>query len=170
MPEEKSKVKYDVDGYEVVTSAIMDLLNSYPGLLPDEKIKFSTVEKDSGITCYPVSGAVIALEKKYVTGTVDQLCNYPFYILYRTAIDAGNVKADIKEFLDGLGKWLEKQPVTIYGKIYTLEEYPELTEGRKIEEITRLTPSYLDNVSENNVQDWVISLSLKYRNKFKRTN
>lgn len=170
MQEEKSKVKYDVDGYEVVTSAIMDLLNSYPGLLPGEKIKFSTVEKDSGITCYPVSGAVIALEKKYVTGTVDQLCNYPFYILYRTAIDAGNVKADIKEFLDGLGKWLEKQPVTIDGKTYTIEEYPELTEGRKIEEITRLTPSYLDNVSENNVQDWVISLSLKYRNKFKRTN
>ena len=47
-----------------------------------------------------------------------------------------------------------------------LEEYPVLTEERKIEEIIRLTPAHLDNVSDGNVQDWAISISLKYRNIF----
>lgn len=50
------------------------------------------------------------------------------------------------------------------------KSYATLTEERKIEEITRITPSYLDKTYENNVQDWVISMSLKYRNVFIRTN
>ena len=44
-----------------------------------------------------------------ITGKVNQVCNYPFYAVYRTAADSQNSKIDIKEFLDKLGKWLEKQ-------------------------------------------------------------
>ncbi len=113
---------------------------------------------------------MIAQEKKSVTGKVNQLCNYPFYIVYRTSRDSPNMKADIKEFLDSVGKWLERQTVVIDGKNHRLTSYPTLTEERKIEEITRITPSYLDKTYENNVQDWVISMSLKYRNIFRRTN
>ena len=76
------------------------------------------------------------------------------------------MKIEIKEFLDNIGRWLEQQPIQIGSKKYQLEEYPELSSNRKIEEISRLTPAYLDNSYENNVQDWVISLSLKYRNIF----
>lgn len=167
MPEESKKpVKYDVDGYGVVTDALISLLNSFPGLEEDEKIRFSTLEEESGIAFYPVTGAVIALEKKSVTGKVNQLCNYPFYVIYRSSVDSPKIKASIKEFLDTLGKWLEKQTVTINGKQVRLEEYPSLTEGRRIEEIARLTPAHLDNVSNGNVQDWAISISLKYRNIF----
>ena len=132
--------------------------------------KFSTLKEDDGIAFYPVSGAVIAQEKKSVTGKVNQLCNYPFYIVYRTSRDSPNMKADIKEFLDSVGKWLERQSVVIDGEKHKLTFYPALTEERKIEEITRITPSYLDKTYENNVQDWVISMSLKYRNIFRRTN
>ena len=40
MPEESKKpVKYDVDGYEAVTDALVSLLNSFPGLEEDEKIR-----------------------------------------------------------------------------------------------------------------------------------
>ena len=70
--EDKKPVKYDVDGYEEVTSALGELLNQFPGLLEEEKIKFSTLEKESGIAFYPVTGAVIASEKKSVTGKVNQ--------------------------------------------------------------------------------------------------
>lgn len=170
MPEaERSKpVKYDVDGYDIVTNALRDLLNSFPGLLPGEKIRFSALEEDSGISFYPISGAVIATETTSVTGKVNQVCNYPFYVVYRTAADSQNSKIDIKEFLDNLGKWLEKQPVMIDGQQQKLSAYPELTEGREITEISRQTPAYLDNTSEGNVQDWVISLALKYRNIFYR--
>lgn len=163
----KSKVvKYDVDGYEIVSRAIQDLLNSFPGLLEGETIKFSTLEEESGISFYPVSGAVIAQETTSVTGKVNQLCNYPFYVVYRTAADSPNSKLDIKEFLDNLGKWIELQPVMIDGEVQKLEGYPTLTDEREITEIARQTPAYLDNTSEGNVQDWVISLALKYRNIF----
>lgn len=170
MPEEaKNKSKrYDIDGYDIVTNAIKDLLNGFPGLLEGESIKFSTLEEESGISFYPISGAVIVTETKSVIGKVNQLCNYPFYVVYRTAADSQNSKIDIKEFLDNLGKWLEKQPVTIDGKQQKLSAYPKLTEGREITEISRQTPAYLDNTSEGNVQDWVISIALRYRNIFYR--
>ena len=129
MPEEVKKlVTYDVDGYDIVTKALETVLNTFPGLQPTEKIKFSSLKEDEGIAFYPVSGAVVASEKKYITGIVDQLCNYPFYIVYRSAPTTPGV----------------------------------------IESITRLTPSYLDTVAENKVEDWVISMSLKYRKKFKK--
>ena len=167
MPEEsKKQIRYDVDGYEEVTDALASLLDSFPGLEEDEKIRFSTLDEDGGIAFYPVTGAVIALEKKSVTGKVDQLCNYPFYVIYRSSIDSPKIKASIKEFLDTLGKWLEQQTVVINGEQVKLEEYPVLTEERKIEEIVRLTPARLDNVSDGNIQDWAISISLKYRNIF----
>ena len=156
----KKTVKYDVDGYDIVTNALKDLLNQYPGLETGEVFKFSTLKEDDGIAFYPVSGAVIAQEKKSVTGKVNQLCNYPFYIVYRTSRDSPNMKAE----------WLERQTVVIDGEKHRLTSYPALTEERKIEEITRITPSYLDKIYENNVQDWVISMSLKYRNVFIRTN
>lgn len=79
MPEEVKKlVTYDVDGYDIVTKALETVLNTFPGLQPTEKIKFSFLKEDDGIAFYPVSGAVVASEKKSVTGMVDQLCNYPF--------------------------------------------------------------------------------------------
>jgi len=40
-------------------------------------------------------------------------------------------------------KWLEQQTVTVNGEQVKLEEYPVLTEERKIEEIVRLTPAHL---------------------------
>ena len=167
MPEEiKKQIKYDVDGYDIITDALKDLLNSFPGLLQGETIKFSTLEEDSGMSFYPTSGAVIADEKMSVTGKINQLCNYPFYIVYRTAASSPGSKIDIKEFLDNIGKWLEKQSVEIDNQKQKLSAYPELTEGREITEIIRQTPAYLDNTSDNNVQDWAISLVLRYRNIF----
>ena len=170
MPEavKNKPVKYDVDGCNIVTNALKDLLNSFPGLLEGENIKFSTLDEDSGISFYPISGAVIAAETTSITGKVNQVCNYPFYVIYRTAVDSQNSKIDIKEFLDNLGKWIEKQPVTIDGEMQRLDAYPDLTEGREITEISRQTPAYLESTSEGNVQDWVISLALRYKNIFYR--
>ena len=170
MPEETKQIKYDVDGYDIITNAIKDLLNQYPGLLPEETFLFSTLGEDAGMAFYPVSGAVISTEIASVTGKVNQICNYPFTIVYRTGADSANSKIDIKEFLDTVGKWLEKQPIVVDGEAHKLETYPVLTEGRVIEEITRQTPSYLESTSENNVQDWVINITLKYRKIFYRTN
>lgn len=166
--ENKKIIGYDIDGYDIVTNAIKDLLNEFPGLYPDMTITFSALEEDSGITFYPISGTGIVTEKKSVTGKVDQLCNYPFVIDYRTAASSSNAKINIKEFLDNIGKWLERQPVTIDGETYKLDKYPALTKGRVIEEIERQSVSYQNDELENNVQDWIIQMSLRYRNIFYR--
>ena len=153
-------------GYDYI-NALIDQFYEFHGdrMMTDDKAVTAGIGFFNG---QPVT--VIAQEKKSVTGEVNQLCNYPFYIVYRTSRDSPNMKADIKEFLDSVGKWLERQTVVIDGEKHKLTSYPTLTEERKIEEITRITPSYLDKTYENNVQDWVISMSLKYRNVFIRTN
>ena len=78
--DKRKPFKYDVDGYDIITNAINDLLNQYPGLLEGEQIKFSTLGEESGIAFYPVTGAAISSEKVSVTGKVNQLCNYPFCV------------------------------------------------------------------------------------------
>lgn len=158
--------QYDVDGYDIVTTAIGDLLNDFPILEDEEEIKFSTLDEVSGIAFYPSSGAVISSEVRSVTGKVNQLCNYPFFVVYRTSINNSDSKVDVKEFLDNLGKWLEQQVIVVGDESYELTDYPELTEGREIEEIQRQSPAYLSAVNDNNVQDWIISLNLEYRNIF----
>lgn len=172
MPEaEKNKVvRYDIDGYEIITNALKDLLNQFPELYPDTSIAFSTLEEDSGISFYPTSGSMIISESRSVTGKVNQLCNYPFSVVYRTAASSANAKVNIKEFLDDLGKWLEKQPIAYDGETHQIDKYPALTGSRVIEDIMRQTPSYLESTGANNVQDWVIQISLRYRNIFYRTN
>ena len=52
MPEEVKKlVTYDVDGYDIVTKALEIVLNTFPGLQPTEKIKFSSLKEDEAATC-----------------------------------------------------------------------------------------------------------------------
>lgn len=171
MPEESKKlVKYDIDGYEELTKAIGDLLNQYPALPGNLSIDFSTLSDNGGIAWYPVTGAVIADERRSVTGKVRQVCNYPFYIVYRAGGPSAQRKAAIKEWLDGLGKWLEKQPINVNGGLERLEDYPTLTSGRIITEIARQTPAYLDSISESKVEDWAMHIVLKYKNEFKRAS
>lgn len=166
MPEEvKKPVRYDVEGYEIVTDAIGDLLNQYPGL-EGLTVKFSTLEEDGGLAWFPITGAAIDSETESITGKVRQTCNYPFYIIFRNGAPSADRKKVIKEFLDNLGRWLERQTVTIEETNYTLEAYPELTGNRKITEISRQTPGYLDSVLDNGVENWAIYIAVKYTNEF----
>lgn len=169
MPEEaKKQVKYDVDGYEVMTTAICELLNQFPGLVEGEKITFSTLKEDEGFAMFPTSGAVIQSERESVTGHVSQECQYPFAVVYRAGGFSEKRKAGIKELLDSLGMWLERQTVTIGGAEHKLERYPILTGERRFKSISRQTPAYLDSVAENKTEDWQIQISAVYTNEFDR--
>ena len=156
-------VKYDIDGYEKVTTALTELLNQYPALDSGEEITFSVLEETSGIGMFPVSGAVVETEKRSVTGKVTEVCLYPFYIIYRASGLNENRKARVKEWLDTLGKWLEQKKVLIDGEEYTLSELPPLTDGRKFLSISRQTPAYLDNTNEDKTEDWAIYISARYQ-------
>lgn len=160
---EQKQVKYDIDGYEAVTSALRELLNQYPALSENDEIAFSTLGEDSGKAMYPVSGSVIETEKRSITGKVTKVCLYPFYIIYRASGLNENRKAKVKEWLDTLGKWLEQQTVIIDEKEYRLDELPPLTDDRKFLSIERQSPSYLDTVNENKSENWAIYITARYQ-------
>ena len=166
MPE--NQVRYDVDGYDVLTTAIRALVNQYPGLSTGDKITFSVLGEDRGKAMFPVSGAVIEQEIISVTGKVRQMCRYPFVVIYRAAALSESRKAAVKEWLDDLGRWLERQQITVGSTAYTLESYPVLSGGREILSISRQTPAALDSVEENGAENWIISISVRYRNIFYR--
>ena len=165
---EQKQVKYDVDGYDAVTAALRELLNQYPGLESGEEIAFSTLEETSGIGMFPISGAVVETEKRFITGRVVEICLYPFYVIYRASGLSESRKAKVKEWLDTLGKWLEQKNVLIGGEEYKLEELPPLTDGRKFLSINRQTPAYLDNTSESKTEDWAIYISARYQYEYKK--
>lgn len=163
---DKKQVVYDIDGYDVMTDAILALLNQYPALDDGDYFTFSTLSEESGKAMFPITGGVVESSKEDITGHVTQVCLYPFYIVYRESGLSEQNKARVKEWLDNLGKWLEKKKVMISGTEYRLSEYPVLTGNRKFLEISRQSPGYLDNISENKAEDWAISISARYQYEF----
>lgn len=161
-------VVYDVDGYEALTPAIMDLLNQYPGLTAGDSFTFSKLSETGGKAMFPNTGAIIERQRISIIGKVYQECVYPFYVYYRAAGLSEGRRVDVKEWLDNVGRWLERQPIKIDDTFYTLESYPELTQNRKIIYFQRQSPAFLNDISEDKVEDWAISISLRYSNEFRR--
>lgn len=167
MAEEK-QVRYDIDGFDVLTAAIRELVNNYPGLNGNDEISFATLDESSGKAMYPSTGAVIETERTDITGCTTQVCLYPFYVIYRSSGLSENRKASVKEWLDNLGRWLERQEVIIADQTYRLDQYPPLTGNRKFLSVERQTPGYYSGEEENKAENWVIYISARYQNKFYR--
>ena len=162
-----SKAVIDVEGSEAVSSVLLELLNQFPGLPDGKKITFSTLQETSGIGFFPTTGAALLSNVESITGKVKQVCLYPFDIVYRASPKSEMQRMRIKEFLDILGKWLERQPVIIQGATEKLETYPPLESGNRIiKAITRSTPAFLNAVYETGVEDWIISGQLTYNNEY----
>lgn len=158
----------DVEGYELITSALMELVNTYPGLEDGEEFSFAQLNKDEGIAIFPSTGAFIYEERESITGHVVQMCQYPFTVVYRASGLNQNRKIKAKEWLDTFGRWIEKKPITIGDTVYTLESWPELTEDREIREMYRQTPSYLVDVPDNKSENWIEEIIIRYRAEFDR--
>ena len=105
----------DAEGYEILTEAMKALLNQYPGLYENETIKYEELGTDSGISFFADTGALIYSEKEDVCGTMHQVCQYPFIVVYRTASEKERQKLSVQKFLDNLGKWICREPVTVDG-------------------------------------------------------
>lgn len=164
-----AKTAIDIDGSEAVTTALLELLNRFPGLQPGEKILFSTVPENGGIGFFPTSGTVYLRNDENITGHVVQVCQYPFSVVRRAGAKSETQRLRIKEFLDTLGKWLERQPVTVNGAKSQLAEYPALESGnREIQSISRTNPAHLNAAYPDGMEDWVISGALNYKNEFDR--
>lgn len=164
----ENEILYDIDGQEVVSTALMELLNSFPGLYPGERIDYATLSESSGIAIFPTSGSAIRQEVADVTGHVEQTCDYPFIAIYRASGLSQRNKENVKEWLDNLGRWLEKQTIVLNGKEHKLSEYPSLTRGRKFEIVKRSSPAFLDSINEDKAENWAINLTATYKHEFDR--
>lgn len=153
------------EGYKTVRDAIKVLLNQYPGLYPDEKILFETLDADEGIIFSDNSGALVYSEKKDITDVVHQKCQYPFFVVYRSMTTKERLKLSIQTFLDTLGRWMCQESVEIDGNHVRLPGFPKLSEGREIKRITRENSYGLDP-REDGAQDWVLPVTVEYTNEF----
>lgn len=159
---------YDIDGQEVISTAIMDLLNKYPAIdkYMDDYIAYATLDEKKGKAIFPTSGSAILSEEKDITGHTEQICEYPFIVIYRLSGLTESRREQVKEWLDNLGRWLEKQTIVIGTVEYKLEEYPALTRGRKFDSIKRTSAAFLDSINEAKAENWAINISAIYKNEF----
>lgn len=163
---EQQPIGNDFTGYDVLTEAMKNLLNQYPGLDGDI-ISFEELTEDGGIAFSADNGALIYSEKESITAHVRQICRYPFYIVYRLGANNERAKMNAQAFLDGIGKWACKEQIVIDGTPYKLTGYPKLSEGRIIKKITR-DNSYGLEPNKDSVQDWILPVTVEYENEFDR--
>lgn len=164
-----AKTVIDIDGSEAVSAVLRKLLNEFPGLSLRQRVQFATLESSGGVGFFPSTGAAIEKEEEDICGHVRQRCLYPFAVIYSAAPKSEAQRLRIKEFLDTLGKWLERQPVKVNGKEEQLTDYPGLDSGnRVIKSIGRTSPAYLSDVNKDGMEEWAVGLRLTYENEFDR--
>ena len=165
LPKPQETIKFDVEGSEAVSTVLLKLINDFPG--KTERIAFSSLSETSGISLFPTAGSAVLYEETDICGHVTQICQYPFSVVYRCSPSTEQMRIKIKEFLDLLGKWLEKQNVIVDGKTYKLEEYPALLAGNRIiQSISRTNVAHLAAAYQDGTEDWSFSATLKYKNEY----
>lgn len=155
----------DVTGYEVITKAVSELLNQFPGL-NGRTVSFEDLTT-SGIAFSADNGTLIMREAEDITGHVKQNCQYPFFLIYRSSSTSEKQKVKVQTFLDSFGKWMCKEPAEVGGQEVQLDEYPALANGRKITKVTRMN-SYGIDPDDKGVQDWLLPAVAEYTNEFDR--
>lgn len=164
---EQKQVKYDLDGYEIVKDAILEIINQSPLIEGKEKVSFGVLEENHGFAIIPVSSSVIESTRKSITGKVTEICYYPFALVYRGSGMNEKKKSEVSELLDNIGKWLERKEISVDGVSQKLQLYPALTGNRKFLEIRRQTNSYLENTYDDKTEDWTIRITARYQNEYK---
>lgn len=160
---EVKPIGYDASGYDILTKAVLDLLEQFPGLNGRE-ILFEELG-ESGIAFSADNGALVITERRSITDHVYQECQFPFFIIYRSTSTKEYQKLQAQAFFDSIGKWICKEPVVIDDQTVQLSEYPELSDGRKITRVTR-SNSYGLTPNEDGVQDWLMPVTVLYTNEF----
>ena len=162
--EQPKPLGLDGAGYDVLKNAVLNLLNQFPGL-DGREILFSGLTEDGGISMEPDSGSLIYNEQKDILGGVHRECQFPFFVVYRSGASNSYLKMSTVEFLDTLGAWMCREPIAMDDNIYQLTEYPKLTGGRSIKNVTRFN-SYALEPNQTKTQDWVVPITVHYTHEF----
>lgn len=163
MKQEYLRYDYNIPTSDI-TQALRNLINNYPKLSANDEIKFATTDSDSGIAMYPSAGVGVISEKNDISGWCEQLCGYEFLVVYKASGLTENRRAKVKEWLDDLGRWLNKQDVDGY----KLDKYPTLEKGKEFKIISIMSPSHIRDTRDNKTEMWGIALRAIYTNEFNR--
>lgn len=155
----------DTEADMLISKVLVDLINEFPSPMP---VTFNNLNDREGIAIFPQGSTFLLNEMVSITDFVRQDCFYSFNIIYRISPRKDGQKMRVKEYLDMLGAYLEKQAVVVDDTTYKIDEYPELSEGKKILSITRSSQSYLASQYEDGVEDWLVGCNLVYKNEFQR--
>lgn len=151
----------------ILSTTVVELLNTYPGL-GGKNVLFSSLSHDNGFALFPSTGAAVASSRESITGHVREKRLYPFNLVYRAALKTEAQRVKVKEMLDNIGKWLQRQPVIVSGAEVQLSGYPDLTSGGVITSIERTGQSYLFGAYDNGIEDWVLPCVIKFDVEFDR--
>ena len=149
------------------STILSGLLNDFPAI-GARKIRFGELGDKSGVGIYPSAAATVISETTDIMGGVYQKCNYAFQVVYRAVPQSETDRIHIKGWLDKLARWLEKQPITADGQQHTLAAWPDLGDGRTITAFVQVSAAYLAGRYADGVEDWAVSLSMRYDNNFER--
>lgn len=149
------------------STILSGLLNDFPAIGARE-IRFGELGDKSGVGIYPSAAATVISETTDIMGCVYQKCNYSFLVVYRAVPQSETDRIHIKGWLDKLERWLEKQPITADGQQHTLAAWPDLGDGRTITAFVQVSAAYLAGRYADGVEDWAVSLSMRYDNNFER--
>ena len=142
------------------STILSGLLNDFPAIGARE-IRFGELGDKSGVGIYPSAAATVISETTDIMGGVYQKCNYAFQVVYRAVPQSETDRIHIKG-------WLDKQPITEAGQQHTLAAWPDLGEGRTITAFVQVSAAYLAGRYADGVEDWAVSLSMRYDNNFER--
>lgn len=145
------KVRIDTKDSAMLTNPILAFLNKYPKFQLGESIEFGDASHKEGLAMYPVSGALVVSETEDITGGHESNRQYPFYLVYKSGTGAASRAISIKELLDDIGAWCEKQDYSAFNEL-----------GIEVTEISRQTVAAMDSIEENGTENWTISITLYY--------
>lgn len=143
------------------STILSGLLNDFPAIGARE-IRFGELGDKSGVGIYPSAAATVISETTDIMGGVYQKCNYAFQVVYRAVPQSETDRIHIKGWLDKLVRWLEKQPITADGQQHMLAAC------RTITAFVQVSAAYLAGRYADGVEDWAVSLSMRYDNNFER--
>ena len=70
MPENNQPIGTDATGFDILTQAVRDLLNRFPGLEAGEEILYETLAADGGIAFSNNAGALVYTDREDICGNV----------------------------------------------------------------------------------------------------
>lgn len=145
----EQKRNLSIGEQESVAEAVLRIVASYPDFpktVTQKKIHLDSLKEAEGLGIFPGTGAVVL--KSYISGSFE--AQFPFTVYYKANPTANAAVIAKRGVLEGLAGWIETM------------EYPELSDGRKIQSITRVSQVTLAGKDEAGNSVFQCGFILKY--------